>query len=97
MAMHALARLAIMSAALPVAATAQNYPIVGAPPIPGVATTVQSAMPAVPYRDVQARGDRGEYRRPVYGFRLPSQWAADQFFIADYRRYDLPRPAPGFG
>lgn len=37
------------------------------------------------------------YKRPAYGYRLAKAWTDAQFYIADYRRYRLPRPARGFG
>lgn len=44
-----------------------------------------------------APGGWGGYRRPVYGYVLPSYWISPSYYIANYGAYGLPRPAAGYG
>ncbi len=73
----------VASFALPAALAAQPVPEVGAPPVPRQPAMTQP-MPT---------GDP----EPAYGATVPPAWRAPQYYIADYDRYDLRRPARGFG
>ncbi|CAN5329392.1 hypothetical protein BH09PSE3_BH09PSE3_03490 [soil metagenome] len=42
-------------------------------------------------------GSRAAYHRPEYGYQLPQEWIAPDYFLGDYDRYGLSRPATGFG
>ncbi|MDB5715077.1 MAG: hypothetical protein JWO15_2474, partial [Sphingomonadales bacterium] len=37
------------------------------------------------------------YHRPEYGYQIPSEWTAPDYYIADFDSYGLSRPASGFG
>lgn len=60
------------------------------------------AMPMQSMRPSRGRwsgvpgGDQA-YRRPSYGYQLPSYWTAAPFYISDWDAFGLPRPAEGFG
>ncbi|MET0249578.1 MAG: RcnB family protein [Sphingobium sp.] len=45
----------------------------------------------------RAPGGWAAYRRPVYGYVLPSYWGGPQYYISNYGTYGLPAPAPGYG
>ncbi len=79
---------------------------VGAPPVmvaPHGLPPMPSPPPATPSPDGrwerghQAPGGWDAYRRPDYGFRLPTYWTTPAFFVSDFDGYDLPQPAEGFG
>ena len=54
--------------------------------------------PAPPMRaQSEPTASRDAYRRPSYGWRLPSAWTTPTYYIEDYRAYGLRRPAPGYG
>lgn len=40
---------------------------------------------------------RSAYREPSYGYQLPDDWVAPEYYISDYDSYGLSRPASGFG
>lgn len=44
-----------------------------------------------------APGGWAAYRRPARGYRVPSYWLAPRFYVADWRRYGLAQPRPGYG
>jgi Nickel/cobalt transporter regulator len=75
-------------------------PGVGAPPVPAAMPNGPPAMPAPPPRPVMmthAMPAHSAYVRPAYGYQLPKDWMAPDFFIADPRAFGLERPATGFG
>ena len=101
MARLVMAGLAVVLGATPSLVFAQSNTAVGAPPIPThpvVVPTVSSEQ-SLPSDDrwCDVPGGASAYRRPDYGFTLPRYWVAARFYIANYRAYDLPRPAAGFG
>ena len=61
-------------------------------PMPGRSAPMQGAgrWSGVP-------GGWNAYRRPAYGYQLPSYWVSPSYFIPNYSVYGLPRPADGFG
>lgn len=42
-------------------------------------------------------GGLNAYQAPSYGYTLPRHWIAPSYYVADYRRFGLPAPAPGYG
>ncbi len=44
-----------------------------------------------------APGGWGGYRRPVYGYVLPSYWVQPSYYISNYSTYGFPAPQPGYG
>jgi Ni/Co efflux regulator RcnB len=56
-----------------------------------------------PMRDARRAPDRGPgpagagYHRPEYGYQIPSEWTAPDYYISDFGSYGLSRPASGFG
>ncbi|AYJ86099.1 hypothetical protein D3Y57_09135 [Sphingomonas paeninsulae] len=45
----------------------------------------------------EGRQEHSSYQRPSYGYQLPSEWVAPNYFIADFDSYGLSRLASGFG
>ena len=98
---------------IPAAAMAQMDARVGAPPIPALppmsAPMPQPGpmpdMPRPPMGQPGPAGDRSTtgpggsnaYQAPSYGYSLPRHWIAPSHYVADYRRFGLPAPAPGYG
>jgi hypothetical protein len=42
-------------------------------------------------------GGWNAYVAPSYGYTLPRHWIAPSYYVADYQRFGLPTPAPGYG
>lgn len=79
---------------------------VGAPPVMVAPHGLPPILPRPQATSVSdERLDRGHdasevrdaYRRPDYGFQLPSYWMTPEYFVFDLEYYDLPEPAEGFG
>lgn len=87
------------SVAMPVAAHADDAaPTIGAPPVIAPAMPVMNrAMPPVAQGAIAAAQAQGGYVAPSYGFQLPNQWMADQYFVGNYAAYGLGTPNAGYG
>ncbi|MFB0873534.1 MULTISPECIES: RcnB family protein [unclassified Sphingobium] len=49
------------------------------------------------YAGWRAPGGWGAYRRPAYGYVLPSYWISPNYYIGNYGAYGLPAPGYGYG
>ncbi len=102
--------LAALATAAP--ATAQNAGVATARPMTGnsVGSPLRGPMPGAStggrwgprvqgrwYAGMRAPGGWVAYRRPVYGWTLPSYWISRDYYIADYSLYGLPAPRAGYG
>lgn len=79
---------------VPMPAMPQPAPMPAMPrlPLPPIAQPAPASdrMASVP-------GGGNVYQAPSYGYTLPRQWIAPSHYVADYRRFGLPTPAPGYG
>lgn len=67
-------------------------------PVPLALARPIPPMPPQVRNDLVAPATTGVgYHRPQYGYRIPDEWTAANYYIADVDDYDLPRPAAGFG